>query len=217
MSRSSPGGAQPYSPATISMSVPHTPSATPSTSSSPSAGSGSGTSMTAAEPCLSGTTVRACTSDLRWRDAPGKLSSMAQAAERGVMHATARRVLHDAPPAAGATVMATSIVSIALVHTGARGVSLALMWVAVIMWVGLAVAYANRAVHERSRLAAEAMQPAALTAAAGSCVLGSRLTEEGWPWAGYALLAVGVLVWVPLTPAVLIRRESHRSGSGFLL
>src|SRR5918911_190756 len=54
-SRSSPGGAQPYSPDTISMSVPHTPSASPSTSSSPSRGSGSGMSVTAAESFFSGT------------------------------------------------------------------------------------------------------------------------------------------------------------------
>src|SRR4051794_31482488 len=59
ISRSSPGGAQPYSPETISMSVPHTPSATPSTSSSPSRGSGSGTSRTSAEFAFSGTTVSA--------------------------------------------------------------------------------------------------------------------------------------------------------------
>src|SRR3954451_11992000 len=61
ISRSSPGGAQPYSPPTISMSVPHTPSATPSTSSSPSRGSGSGTSRTSAEFACSGITVRART------------------------------------------------------------------------------------------------------------------------------------------------------------
>src|SRR4051812_43474210 len=58
-SRSFPGGAQPYSPATISMSVPQTPSARPSTSSSPSRGSGSGIWVTAADPCCSGMTVSA--------------------------------------------------------------------------------------------------------------------------------------------------------------
>src|SRR5919199_3451501 len=57
--RSSPGGAHPYSPLTISMSVPQTPSATPSTTSSPCRGSGSGTSVTAAGPSFSGTTVSA--------------------------------------------------------------------------------------------------------------------------------------------------------------
>src|SRR4051812_7381161 len=61
MSRSSPGGAQPYSPPTISMSVPHIPSATPSTSNSPSRGSGSGTSVTSAELAFRGTTVSART------------------------------------------------------------------------------------------------------------------------------------------------------------
>src|SRR3954468_1146844 len=58
-SRSSPGGAQPYSPPTISMSVPHTPSATPSTSSSPSRACASGISVISAEPFCSGMTVSA--------------------------------------------------------------------------------------------------------------------------------------------------------------
>src|SRR5918999_3372749 len=57
--RSAPGGAQPYPPAAISRSVPHTPSAIPSTSSSPSPGTGSGTSVTASEPRVIGTTVNA--------------------------------------------------------------------------------------------------------------------------------------------------------------
>src|SRR5690242_244422 len=56
---------------------------------------------------------------------------MGPATEHDVMLATARRLLHGVPPAAGATVMATSIVSIALLHTHARGLSLALMWIAV--------------------------------------------------------------------------------------
>src|SRR3712207_3300872 len=61
-SRASPDGAQPYSPPTISMSVPHTPSASPSTSSSLSPGTGSGSSTTAAEPADCGATVSARTS-----------------------------------------------------------------------------------------------------------------------------------------------------------
>ena len=59
ISRSEPGGAQPYSPSMISRSVPQTPSAMPSTSRSPGPGSGSGMSTTAAEPACSGITVSA--------------------------------------------------------------------------------------------------------------------------------------------------------------
>src|SRR3954447_8830267 len=58
-SRSCPGGAQPYSPRAISLSVPQTPTATASTSSSPWPGSGSGTSVTASEPACSGVIVSA--------------------------------------------------------------------------------------------------------------------------------------------------------------
>src|SRR3954471_918699 len=75
MSRSSPGGAQPYSPPTISMSVPQMPRATPSSSSSPSRGSGSGTSVPAAELAFSGMTASART--------PGRLTGQRLAPDRG--------------------------------------------------------------------------------------------------------------------------------------
>src|SRR5262249_53127601 len=54
-----PGGAQPYRPATISRSVPQTPSAKLRTSTAPSDGGGSGTSSTLAELAVPGATVRA--------------------------------------------------------------------------------------------------------------------------------------------------------------
>ncbi len=133
------------------------------------------------------------------------------------MLTTVRRLLHDAPPAAGAIVMGTSIVSIALFNTRAHGLSDVLMWIAVAFWIGLAIAYTDRALHERGRLEAEAMQPAALTAAADSCVLGTRLVDEGWQWPGYALLVLGALAWAPLTVDVLLHREPHPAGAGFLL
>src|SRR4051812_7786296 len=57
ISRSSPGGAQAYSPRMISPSVPQIPSASPSASTEPWLGSGSGTSSSRAEPAWRGTTV----------------------------------------------------------------------------------------------------------------------------------------------------------------
>src|SRR5262249_9642117 len=56
-SRVLPGGGQPYLPSTISISVPQTPTATPSTTIDPSRGSGSGTSSYRALPDFNGSTV----------------------------------------------------------------------------------------------------------------------------------------------------------------
>src|SRR6516164_8822038 len=55
--RSSPGGAQPYSPLMISRSVPHTPIACVRTRTGPSCSGGSGMSARATEPGAPGTTV----------------------------------------------------------------------------------------------------------------------------------------------------------------
>src|SRR5689334_10038214 len=58
-SRLRPGGAQPYRPATISRSVPHTPKAKARTRTAPSETGGSGTSSMPAELAIPGATVRA--------------------------------------------------------------------------------------------------------------------------------------------------------------
>src|SRR5215469_3195941 len=59
INRSWPGGAEPYSPARMSRSVPQTPSASVLTSTAPSAGGGSATSWTFAEPAAPGVVVNA--------------------------------------------------------------------------------------------------------------------------------------------------------------
>src|SRR6266516_574776 len=60
-STSDPSGARPYSPRSISASVPQRPMRTTSTRTSPSVTSGSGTTRTAPEPARPGTTVSART------------------------------------------------------------------------------------------------------------------------------------------------------------
>ena len=59
MSRSCPGGADPYSPLMISRSVPQMPIACVWTRTGPSSSGGSGTSVSATEPCCPGMTVTA--------------------------------------------------------------------------------------------------------------------------------------------------------------
>ena len=56
-----PGGALPCSPATISLSVPQTPIATPRTRSQPSSGTGEGISVNRALCATRGVTTKACT------------------------------------------------------------------------------------------------------------------------------------------------------------
>jgi hypothetical protein len=63
-SRSCPGGAQPYRPATMSTSVPQTPMAMVSIGSPPWAKGGKGTSSSRTEPDTPGVTVRARTSNI---------------------------------------------------------------------------------------------------------------------------------------------------------
>ena len=58
--RSAPGGAVPYSPRTISMSVPHTPMASVRTSTDPAETGGSGTSSSRAERAMRGCTGDRC-------------------------------------------------------------------------------------------------------------------------------------------------------------
>ena len=86
MRRSRPGGAQPYAPEMISASVPHTPTASVSTSTGPSASGGSSTSSRRAEPAWSGITVSAFISStsvffLGPRRRPGKMGRSRQPCE----------------------------------------------------------------------------------------------------------------------------------------
>lgn len=67
--RCAPSGAHPYSPETISLSVPQTPRARPRTSSSPSPGVGPGHSLNSIESARPGTTV---TARIRHTPSPGR-------------------------------------------------------------------------------------------------------------------------------------------------
>jgi hypothetical protein len=121
-----------------------------------------------------------------------------------VTGAPRRRVPH-VPLEAGAVVMATGIVSTALELDGRDVVSDALLALCALGWLCLAFA--------RGR----AGRPASLTIVAATCVLGARLTMEGWRGAGVVLLAVGAVLLVPLSAAVLRGLGRPFAGSAFLL
>ncbi|MCX5171015.1 tellurite resistance/C4-dicarboxylate transporter family protein [Streptomyces antibioticus] len=111
----------------------------------------------------------------------------------------------ERPPAAGAAVMATGILSIALHLAGHEGLSRVMLALAGIGWVGLAADFVLRLVRERERWLSEASTPGGLTAVAATTVLGTRLSTLGWPVPAEALLAVATVLW----PVLLLRVMRH--------
>jgi hypothetical protein len=122
------------------------------------------------------------------------------------------QVWADLPPAAGAAVMGTAIISVSLELTGHHPLSLAALALAAVLWLLLAADFGRRLVSDLARFEAEADTPPALTAVAATTVLGTRLSTFGWQTAAAALLALAVLLWPVLMGAVV--RPWHRSMPG---
>ena len=113
------------------------------------------------------------------------------------------RILTAIPPASGAVVMGTGIVSIGLSLDHRETFSRILLVVAAAAWIALGLLLTWRALHDRERVHQEARSPAALTGVAGTAVLGTRLTLLGWSWAGIATLAIALAFWLVLLTPVL--------------
>jgi hypothetical protein len=113
------------------------------------------------------------------------------------------RILDALPPASGAVVMGTGIVSVGLSLDGQETLSRILLVICAVAWVILGVLLGARLSRDRARVHEEAMSPAALTGVAGTEVLGTRLTLLGWSWAGIALLIIGFVLWLVLLWPVL--------------
>jgi tellurite resistance protein TehA-like permease len=127
------------------------------------------------------------------------------------------RVLDSVPPAAGAEVMGTGIVSTALSLDGRETLSRILLVIAALMWATLAVAIALRARRDRARFLADVRTPPALTSVAGTNVLGTRLVLLGWAWAGIALLVIAAVAWVLLLGPVLRHWTTPTVGASLVL
>ncbi|MFR9789506.1 hypothetical protein ACL07V_12660 [Streptomyces sp. MB22_4] len=119
-------------------------------------------------------------------------------------------------PAAGAAVMATGIVSTALLLIGAETASRVALVLAAVLWVALGAGFVRRLVVDRDRWAAEARSPGALTAVAATAVLGSRLSASGRQAPAAALLALATLLWAVLLPVVVGHWRPRMPGSVFL-
>jgi hypothetical protein len=113
------------------------------------------------------------------------------------------RTLDSIPPAAGAEVMGTAIVSIALSLDGQETLSRVILAIAAVIWVSLAMLLPLRAARDPAGFRADARTPAALTAVVATAVLGTRLTLLGWAWAGIATLVIAVVLWAALVRPLL--------------
>ncbi|MEO8690128.1 MAG: tellurite resistance/C4-dicarboxylate transporter family protein [Solirubrobacteraceae bacterium] len=128
-----------------------------------------------------------------------------------------QRTLAAIPPASGAVVMGTGIVSIDLSLAGHETLSRILLVVAAMAWIALGLLLAGRVLRDRERAHQEARSPAALTGVAGTAVLGTRLTLLGWSWAGIALLAIAFGFWLVLLAPVLSHWVTPTVGVSLVL
>jgi tellurite resistance protein TehA-like permease len=127
------------------------------------------------------------------------------------------RILAAIPPASGAVVMGTGIVSIGLSLDGRETLSRILLVADAAVWVALGLLLAGRALLDRQRVHREARSPAALTGVAGTAVLGTRLTLLGWGRAGIVLLLVALCFWLVLLAPVLANWATPTVGVSLVL
>jgi hypothetical protein len=113
--------------------------------------------------------------------------------------------------------MASGVVSIGLSLDGQETLSRVTLVVAAGIWVTLAILLPLRAVLDPAGVRADARTPGALTGAAATAVLGTRLVLLGWAWAGVAALVIAVVVWVVLLGPVLAGWRTPTAGVSLLL
>lgn len=113
--------------------------------------------------------------------------------------------------------MGTGIVSIGfhLVHHSL--LSQILFAIDLLLWLGLVAVFSLRRLTQRQRWLEEARTPAALTAIAGTGVLGARLAFAGTYWAAWLLLAIALIAWLRLVPSVLRHWHAPTAGVSFVL
>lgn len=128
-----------------------------------------------------------------------------------------RRIASAVPAASGAVVMGTAIVSIGLSIDGHETLSRVLLAIAALVWVALGLLFAGRLIRDRPRMRREAHSPAALTDVADAAVLGVRFALLGWSWAGIALLAIALALWLVSLPPVLTHWKVPTVGTSLML
>ncbi|MFE0133818.1 tellurite resistance/C4-dicarboxylate transporter family protein [Streptomyces sp. NPDC059037] len=125
--------------------------------------------------------------------------------------------LDDLPPAAGAAVMATAVLSVGLHLLGVEWASRVLLFVAAVVWLALASVFGRHLLTERDRWRHEIDTSPALTAIAATGVLGTRLSLLGRQPVSVALLCVCVLLWPLLMSHVIRHWQSRLPGAAYLV
>ncbi|AQS67976.1 tellurite resistance/C4-dicarboxylate transporter family protein [Streptomyces pactum] len=120
------------------------------------------------------------------------------------------------PPAAGAAVMATGILSVALHLTGHEILSRIALVLACAAWLTLAANFVYLLLVERARWVTRAGTPGALTAVAATTVLGTRFSLFGWSPLAVALLVLAALLWPGLLALVVTHWGRRIPGAVFL-
>lgn len=113
--------------------------------------------------------------------------------------------------------MGTSIVSVDLRWHGFSAPSSGLMWIALAIWAALIIGLAAETSSGAGELLPCLYNAGSLSLVAGTAVLGTRLAQESWDWAGIVALGIATAFWAVLFPAVLTSRRSPTIGSDFLL
>lgn len=160
----------------------------------------------------------------RCRTDPSTTHGVLRAAGRawaGVLDLGPARIVHPGTgalsPAAGAAVMSTAVLSVALSTDGHELLSRMLLALAVAAELCLGAVFVGGLLLSRAGWLAQAGTPPSLTAVAATTVLGSRFALLGWSTAAWLLLAVSTLVWLVLLPLVLRHWQTPTAGSGFLV
>lgn len=120
------------------------------------------------------------------------------------------------PPATGAAVMATGVVSVGLDLTGHETLSRIALVIGCVAWLGLAADVAVRLLRERERWFADAGTAGALTAVAATTVLGTRFSALGRQTLAGALLALSAVLWPVLIVRVVGHGKRRMPGGVFL-
>jgi hypothetical protein len=114
--------------------------------------------------------------------------------------------------------MASGITSTALLLTGHHGLSVPVLVIACALWAGLAAIVLERLLVDPAQVRRGEHTPAALTAVAGTAVLGARFTAVGAPVAGWIALVLAGGLWCALLRPVLGGLpRAGAAGGAFLL
>jgi tellurite resistance protein TehA-like permease len=127
-----------------------------------------------------------------------------------------RWLMAEVPPAAGAAVMSTGILSTATEIAGLPALSWGLLVLALLAKLALGAAVVGRLLTDRSGWLNDARTPASLTGVAATAVIGGRIASLGWTGVAWVLLAGSALLWLVLLPLVLWHWRVPTVGASFL-